>query len=203
MSGLMEFPGVVEWSGENPLMSLKTTSEGPFVTLASFFRVVLSPHGRGHVLVLLQSPHDASPPFERANYCFADNLGLATFLIDGYLSHFAAYKGLAAMTNLQFLPIDEAASAGDPRKSYAEIISSRGMRIELKWAALGEPFSLVFSPEKSATGKHYMPTVIIGSGDASVTIDGRRLPGKPVPREFAGRSITTAMLAFSETWIRA
>lgn len=199
----MEFPGSVEWSGENPLMSLKTTSDGPFVTLASFFRVMLSPHGRGHALILLQSPHDANPPPEQANYCFADNMELASFLIDGYLSHFAAYKGLAAMTNLQFLPIDDVESVGDARKSYAEIISSRWMRIELNWAALGDPFSLAFFPEKSATGKHYMPTVIIGSGDASVTVDGRRLPGKPVPREFAGRSITTAMLAFSETWIRA
>ena len=28
------------------------------------------------------------------------------------------------------------------------------------------------------------------------------LPGKPVPRDIAGHSISTAMLAFSETWIR-
>src|SRR5829696_4669585 len=36
--------------------------------LASFFRVVLSPHGRGHALVLLQAPESASPPPDRANY---------------------------------------------------------------------------------------------------------------------------------------
>jgi hypothetical protein len=35
-----------------------------------------------------------------------------------------------------------------------------------------------------------------------VTVNGRTLPGKPVPREIAGHTITTAMLAFSETWIR-
>ena len=45
------------------------TPDGPFVVLASFFRVVLSPHGRGHVLVLLQSPHEANPRAERGNYC--------------------------------------------------------------------------------------------------------------------------------------
>jgi len=42
------FPGTVEWSGENPGISLKDRPDGPFVALASFFRVVLSPHGRGH-----------------------------------------------------------------------------------------------------------------------------------------------------------
>jgi hypothetical protein len=36
-----------------------------------------------------------------------------------------------------------------------------------------------------------------------VTVNGRVLPGKPVPREMAGHQITTAFLAFSETWIRA
>ena len=46
-------PGTVDWSGENPGMYLKEAADGPFVTLVSFFRVVLSPHGRGHALVLL------------------------------------------------------------------------------------------------------------------------------------------------------
>ena len=75
------FPGTVEWSGENPGISLKETPEGPFVALASFFRVVLSPHGRGHALVLLQSPHDASPPAERGNFCLHDNEPMARYLV--------------------------------------------------------------------------------------------------------------------------
>ena len=69
MADPISFPGTVEWSGENPGISLKETPEGQFVALASFFRVVLSPHGRGHALVLLQSPNDRSPPAERANCC--------------------------------------------------------------------------------------------------------------------------------------
>ena len=56
------FPGTFRWSGENPGISLKEHHDGPYVALASFFRIVLSPHGRGHALVLLQSPHDAAPP---------------------------------------------------------------------------------------------------------------------------------------------
>ena len=48
-----------------------------------------------------------------------------------------------------------------------------------------------------------MPSLFVPADEASVTVNGRRLPGKPVPRDFAGRTITTAMLAFSETWIRA
>ena len=47
MANPIVFAGTVEWSGENPGISLKDQPEGPFATLASFFRVVLSPHGRG------------------------------------------------------------------------------------------------------------------------------------------------------------
>ena len=68
------FPGTVEWSGENPGISLKSDPNGPFTTLASFFRVVLSPHGRGHALVLMQAPHQADPVL---NLCLTDNEPLA------------------------------------------------------------------------------------------------------------------------------
>ena len=60
MADPLVFDGTVDWSGENPGISLKEDVDGPFVALASFFRVVLSPHGRGHALVLLQSPQDAN-----------------------------------------------------------------------------------------------------------------------------------------------
>jgi len=50
---------------------------------------------------------------------------------------------------------------------------------------------------------HHMPSLFIGCLDASIVVNGKRLPGAPVPREVAGHKITTAMLAFAETWIRA
>jgi hypothetical protein len=50
------FPGAIDWSGENPGMYLKESTDGPFVTLVSFFRVMLSPHGGGHAVVVLQEP---------------------------------------------------------------------------------------------------------------------------------------------------
>ena len=66
---------------------------------------------------------------------------------------------------------------------------------------LAPSFHLVVS--KSATGKHWMPSTFVPCKDASVNVNGRTLPGRPGPREMAGHSMTTAFLAFSETWIRA
>jgi hypothetical protein len=203
MADTIQFPGTVDWSGENPGISLKQTPDGPFVTLASFFRVVLSPYGRGHALVLLQSPQDARPPAARPNICFHDNEKLARYLISDFVSHFGAWKGQAGLSTIKFRRLDKVESSGDPAKRYSETVKAGKTVVKLTWSRLGQPFCFALPPDKSATGKHHMPSLFVPADEASVTVNGRRLPGKPVPRDFAGRTITTAMLAFSETWIRA
>ncbi len=202
MADPIVFAGSVEWSGENPGISLKEKPDGPFVALASFFRVVLSPHGRGHALVLLQSPHDTVPRADRKNFCFYDNEELATYLVTEYVSNFGAYRGLAGLANLVYQRLDNVETSGDPASTYSETVKSGDLTIVLTWSGLGKPFCFALPPDKSATGKHYMPSLFVGCRDATVTVNGRNLSGKPVPREIAGQSISTAMLAFSETWIR-
>jgi hypothetical protein len=197
------FTGDVEWSGENPGISLKERPDGPFTTLASFFRVVLSPHGRGHALVLLQSPQDAAPPPERANLCLSDNEALARFLVENFVAHFGAWRALPGLAGLAYRPLDSVAASGDPASSYSETVTAGAMTVRLTWSGLGKPFCFALPPDKSATGRHYMPSLFVGCRAASVVVNGRTLPGQPVPREIAGQTITTAMLAFSETWIRA
>jgi hypothetical protein len=197
------FPGTVDWSGENPGISLKERPDGPFVTLASFFRVVLSPHGRGHALVLLQSPQDAAPPADRANVCYHDNEALARYLVAGYLAHFGAWKGLPGLKSLAYKKLDSVAASGDPLTSYSETVKSGDTTVRLTWGGLGTPFCFALPPDKSATGKHHMPSLFVGCTEATVTVNGRALPGTPIPRDIAGRTISTAMLAFSETWITA
>ena len=203
MADPVVFAGTVEWSGENPGISLKEKPEGPFVVLASFFRVVLSPHGRGHALVLLQSPDDAGARAERANYCLHDNEPLARYLVTEFVSHFGAYKGKAGLQRLVYRQLDLVEASGDPASTYSERVRAGDLDVRLTWSGLGEPFCFALPPDKSATGKHHMPSLFVGCQDASVNVNGRILSGKPAPREIVRRTITTAMLAFSETWIRA
>ena len=192
------FPGTVEWSGENPGISLKTDPNGPFTALASFFRVVLSPHGRGHALMLLDNPGGASPN----NICITDNAKLAHYLVENYIAHFGAWKGLPGLAGMRYRRLDSVEAAGDPRKQYSETVTAGKLTVKLAWAGLGDPFCFAFRPENSATGVHHMPSLFVGCERASIHVNGRALPGKPVPRVVAGHPITTAMLAFSETWIR-
>ena len=203
MAGAINFPGTVEWSGENPGISLKDTPDGPFVTAASFFRVVLSPFGRGHALMLAMSPQEANPPAARGNFCFTDNEKLARYLVSDFVSYFGAWKDTPGLANLVYRPLDSVAASGNPASDYSETVKAGDFTITLSWRRLGRTFCFALPPDKSATGRHWMPSTFVPCAEASVTVNGRVLPGKPVPREMAGQQITTAFLAFSETWIRA
>jgi len=199
MAEPIAFPGTVEWSGENPGISLKTDPDGPFTALASFFRVVLSPHGRGHALVLLAEP---GTPGARGNVVLTDNEPLARYLIKDYVANFAAFRAAPALSAIGFRRLDGVVVEDVPNESYAEVLTSGDMTIRLAWEGLGVPFAFAHRPETSATGVHWMPSLFVGCTTARIEVDGAALPGAPVPRMVAGHAISTAMLAFSETWIR-
>jgi len=195
-------PGVVDWSGENPGMYLKETPDGPFVTLVSFFRVVASPHGRGHALILLEAPllHRSLP--EALNVCVTDNDALAHYLVSNFAAHFGAFKDAEALQYMDYVPLEGVAASGDTRSAYMEWVKGPGVEVTLSWEDLGEPFMVNIPKEKSATGKHALHSLFVDARRATATVNGRRLKGKPVPREFAGRQSSTAFLAYSETWIK-
>jgi hypothetical protein len=195
-------PNVVDWSGENPGMYLKTAPEGPFVTLLSFFRVVMSPHGRGQVLVMLQSPQSENSPAEAPNLCITNNEPLARYLVSSFVSQFAAFRGAPGLKGLAYRSLTFSQASGDARTSYVETVKSADLEVRMTWDGIGTPFLADVPPEKSATGKHRMVSLFAGAEKGIITVNGRSLPGKPMPRDMYGRQMTTAFLAFSETWVR-
>jgi hypothetical protein len=201
MAEQLIFPGKVDWSGENPGMYLKEKADGPFVTVLSFFRVMISPFGVGHALVMIQDPSSGAGTAERPNLCLTDNERLARWLVSDFAAHFAAFKGLPALGAMSYRAI-LGCHRGGHGESYAETVQAEGLEVRLSWEGVGEIFALKLPPEKSATGKHTMLSVFAGAKDGVATVNGRRLPGHAVPREMAGRQITTAFLAFAESWIR-
>ncbi len=192
-------PGTVEWSGENPGISLKLDPAGPFTAMTSFFRVILSPHGRGHALVLARQPGQSGA----GNVVLTDNEPLARWLVANYLSHFGAWRGLPCLQGLRYAKAEALPPSGDPAgPSYTETMQGDGLTVALTWSGLGAPFCFAHPPENSATGAHWMPSLFVGCDAASITVNGEALPGQPVPRMVAGHPISTAMLAFAETWVR-
>lgn len=196
-------PQQVDWSGENPGMYLKETPDGPFVTLISFFRVVTSPHGKGHAAFMLLDPHGDGRNPERPNVCLTDNEPLAAYLKEGFVSYFGAFKGVKGLSNVQMKPGWDFVAGGDGRTSHTEWFRSAIGQVNLAWNELSAPFMVELMKEKSATGKHEMFSLFLDAPSVTATINGKPVAGKSVPRDFLGRKSTTAFLAFSETWIKA
>ncbi len=94
-------PGRVDWSGENPGIYLKEASDGDYTALALFFRVVLSPHGRGHAGLVLGAPGEARGWPEVPNLIMTDNQAMMRWIVNGWVTRmptFIGRTGLGAMT---------------------------------------------------------------------------------------------------------
>ena len=187
-------PGEVAWSGDNSGIYLKHEPDGGYVTRASSFRVTHSPHGIGNVLVLLSGP---------TNVCLHDNDALARWLVKDFARHFPQFKSSPEMERLDYVRLDDHESKGDARSGCGEWFLAAGFDVELRWAPAGEAFFVVLPPERAATGRHEMYSLFFDVWEASVSLDGRRLPGSVTARELHGRSAPTSFLALSETWVAA
>ena len=195
-------PGSVDWSGENPGMYLKETPDGPFVTLISFFRVVLSPHGRGHAAFLLLDPYGDGKTAGKPNLCVTDNEPLARYLKDGFVPSFAAFRGADGLAHCRFEKGSQFTASGDARTTHTERFRGECGEVSLTWEPLTDAFMVELPKEKSATGQHEMFSLFVTAGGVRVSIDGKGVAGHPMPRDMAGKQTSTAFLAFSETWVR-
>jgi hypothetical protein len=196
-------PGAIDWSGENPGMYLRDTADGEFVSLVTFFRVLLSPHGAGHAAFVLADPRGDGADPTRPNLCLTDNRPLAEYLRDGFVRYFGAFRGVTGLANVRFEAARDFVHSGDARSRWVERCKGDGYELELVWDQLGPAFIVELEKAKSSTGAHEMFSLFAESSQASATLNGRRLAGQSFPRDFLGKKSTTAFLAFAETWVKA
>jgi hypothetical protein len=193
-------PNVVDWSGENPGITLKDGPDGETTCLASFFRVVVSPHGPGHAAFVLTDP--LLKGGEAVNACFTDNEPLARYLEENFLRFFGAWKGIPALDSIEYRRATEFAHEGDHKTAWTERVRGAGVDVSLTWSELQEPFVVEYLKEHSATGAHEMFSLFVPARGAEVVANGVRGRGVPGPRDQFGKQGSTAFLAFSETWVK-
>ena len=194
-------PGKVDWTGENPGILLRDGPDGPFTAMALFFRIVYSPAGRGHALLLFEDPNAERGLPDVRNVMMTDNEPLARYLMDTFVGKLAVFAEAPAFKALQYVPIDEVHSEGDPRSRYEEAVSGGGINVRLVWEELGEPKALELPPSLTGPKDRELFTLLIESRKASIMVDGKPLKGELGTRVQAGLETTTAFLYFAETWI--
>ena len=196
-------PGRVDWSGENPGIYLKTDpANETYDTLALFFRVVLSPYGRGHAALVLGAPDEAKRWPDVPNLIMTDNQRMMRWIVDGWVTKMPTFIGKAGLETMTWLDCDSVEKRpGDLKKRYSETLRGSGVTLQMVWNDMGDPIPVEVTKENSATKAHEMYSVFLEAKSAQVILNGTALPGQVADRQFFGRTMSTAFLAFSETWV--
>ena len=195
-------PGSVEWSGENPGIYLKLDPDGDYSVVALFFRIVLSPHGRGVGAIILGEPDTAAGYPEVPNLCLTDNRLMMKYLLDNFASKFPTLVGRAGVDAMTWhdVTINKQHNRNMPN-SYSEELTADNITLQMSWKDLQAPMAIEVGPNESATKAHDMYAVFLEATDAQITINGTALQGQVADRQFFGRRMSTAFLALSETWV--
>ena len=181
-------------TGENPFIRLSETDGGTVTTNASFWRILISPAGPGHVLYLKS---------ELTQDCwriYSDNIAMTRWL----------QKTVQGMLNDQLsdvsIPVTDAAfdKGGDARDFWIERAESHAEEVTLTWYDIGEPLLIHTQPNAEPERRPYgVCTLLIPALGARLTRNGIQAAGRPWPRDREGRPFSTCALAFSESWTEA
>jgi hypothetical protein len=180
-------------TGENPFIRLSETDGGPTTTNASFWRIILSPAGPGHVLYV------RSELTQDRWRIYADNIAMARWL----------QTTVQGMLNTELsdtsIPVSDAtfSRSGDARDYWTERLSAHGEEIALTWYDIGEPLLIHTQPGPPPARKYGVCTVLIPTLGARLTVNGVAAKGRPFATQREGRPFSTCALAFSESWTDA
>jgi hypothetical protein len=184
-------PNRVLLTGENPFIRLSVDDSDDYTTNASFWRIIFSPAGAGHVLFV------KSELTQNDWRIYTDNGDMTRWLqsgIQGILNAELSDQGIAM--------IDAAFTrSGDAQKDWTETIRSTDEEVVLSWFDLGDPMLIHTYPgDKPGDRPVGVCTVFVPALVARLSINGEDAPGQAWPREREGRSFSTCSLAFSESW---
>jgi len=193
-------PGTVAWSGDNPGIYLKD-AQGNWQSLSVYFRVVTSPHGPGTGAIVLGAPQQAAGWPQAPNLCISTNEPLMRWLVSDFVSRFASFRDTAGLQSMTYVGAESTRSSAEGQAFHEEQLQSGDVSVALRWEGLGKPFAVDVPPAMSSTGQHQMVSVFVEAQTGSIRINGAALPGKIIVRDFLGGRMSTAFLAFCESWI--
>ena len=189
--------GRVAVIGENPGIRLVMKEGAPPSTSVSFWRVLQSPAGAGHVCFVTSDVKGDGPTPDDIRLAFADNETLAEYVATQLMTAFDKAYGERPF------PIRRARfeRSGDTATAWKEAIKADDYAIDLVWRDFYEAFAI-----ESRAGVPHNPYTILSTfipaKSADVIINGTRAAGSVTPRMRGSRQSSSAFLAFAETWLK-
>ena len=138
-------PHKVVLTGENPFLRLSEKDGDPNSTDASYWRILFSPMGPGHVLYL------KSELTHGRWHIYSDNIAMARWLqqtVQGMLN--AELKDTT-------IPVSDSSfsKTGDPRYFWTEYVRAHETEIALTWYDIGDPLLIHTEPNQPPNPRPY------------------------------------------------
>jgi len=184
--------GKVYVSGENPVLRLGLKQGEPFLTSVSFWRIVYSPAGMGHVCYVTSDVTGNGKSSDDIRAVFTDNEKLLEFM----------NKEIMTSAKDNAYPVRKAhfAKTGDSLKEWVEVVQSDDCTIVLIWKEFIEPFCV--DTPIGGERPFGISSLCIPAKKAEVYINGVKAMGQPIPEMRGKMQNTSARLWLSETWVK-
>ena len=186
----------VFFNGENPAMTLLKPGTEDITAIASYWICTDSPAGIGHALVLWLA--DTTTEIGHGGI-FTDNLELAHILVENLTQHFPEFEIVPVGT----LPYIEA-SCGHTYdgERYQVKCNTDQLQLELAWMDLLDRKQIVWPGFPAGEESFDLTTVISPCRIGQIRLNNALINGEAqVVQGEDGHFLSTAFLAFSETWI--
>lgn len=196
--------GILDWTGDNPFIYLKTDPDQEWSSLSLYFRIASSEYGSGQAILVLNNPYDDGGDSDKC-FLITNNTRLAEYLVRDFVRHFGLFRKAVALDKLKIVSDGVFHTVNRFPEVVIETVESdsANVKIEMQWHHMTQRAICVDLPQsQTQTQKHEMMCVFHPAQQARVLINGIPLPGSTIERDFNGTRAQSASLANSETWIR-
>lgn len=199
--------GRVYLTGENPVIKLLDKPGGAVLTFASYWRIVWSPVGPGHVCYLTAG--DGKSPAD-LRIALTDNRKLYDYITENIMAPVLdkeiagrPYVPVAATFDDPGRGTFVSNAAGDRNTMTERRITARSNKytVVLVWHDFGEPFQLD-TPVGGAANPLGVTSLFIPAKTATVLINNKKAAGNVYPQMRGPAQSSSAFLAFSESWVK-
>lgn len=194
--------GKVYVTGENPGIRLFDKEGGQILTAVSYWRIVWSPAGPGHVCYVTTG--DGKSPGD-LRIAFTDNRKLYDYLTQEIMSVLDRAIPQRPFTVVQAKFDDPGqgtfTDSLDAMKERKVSLKSDHYKVDLIWRDFYSPFQLD-TPTGGAQNPFGVTSLFIPAKSADVIINGKKAAGGVYPQKRGPAQSSSAFLAFSESWVR-
>ena len=194
--------GKVYVTGENPGIHLLDKEGGKVLTAVSYWRIIWSPVGAGHICFVTTG--DGKSP-DNLRIAFVDNPKLNDFLSQQVLGTFDASIAERPFTVVHSKFTDPGqgtfTNSGDTMTERRVTFTSNKYKVALVWRDFYEPFQLD-TPVGGGRNPFGVTSLFIPAKSADVTINGKKALGNVYPQKRGPVQSSSAFLAFSESWVK-